>query len=286
MTKRVLLLALLSIGLPTSNCFSLTCFSLKNNAVRILNDRNTVLRARSEKMSRLSFLASSAALLVQSPALISYALTDEIGDTVAPISNALSNGISDTMAPIVEASERLPTATSRKIQGCPKPTPGQPNNCVSTANIKQLATYEPPWTFKVSPEVAFANLKGLVADEPLFTVVESDESSLYLKVEIKRSFNSIPVKTEDVMEFLVKRDDKVVVFKSYEKDGGFLSDFGANRNRVVNLHNKSAGVFRVMGGGLTADSYNGGSGGKRNGPAAQLKAFYGLQSGIQEDLEE
>jgi len=273
MTKRVLFLALSFIGLPTSNCFSLTCFSLKNNAIRILSDRKTVLRARSEKMSRLSFLASSAALLVQSPALISYALTDEIGDTVAPI---------------VEGSKRLPTTTSRKIQGCPKPTPGQPNNCVSTANIKQLSTYEPPWTFKVSPEVAFANLKGLVADEPLFTVVESDESSLYLKVEIKRSFNSIPLKTEDIMEFLVKRDDKVVVFKSYEKDGGFISDFGANRNRVVNLHNKSAGVFRVMGGGLTADSYNGGAGGKRNGPAAQLKAFYGLQSGngFQEDLEE
>jgi hypothetical protein len=39
-------------------------------------------------------------------------------------------------------------------------------------------------------------------------------------------------------------------------------------------------VFDLMGGGLTADSYDGGGAvSKGNNPLGQLKAFYGLQSG-------
>jgi len=246
-----------------------------------MNDRKTVLRAHSEKMSRLSFLASSASLLVQSPVLISNAVTDEISDATAPNSEQSE---SDATATESKESETLAT-TTRTLEGCPKAISGKPTNCVATADIKQLTTYVPPWSFTVSPEDAFARLKGLVAEDPTFKVVECDESSLYLKVEIKRNFN-----TDDIMEFLVKRDDKVVLLKSSEKekDSGFLSDFGANRNRIVNLHNKSSGVFRAMGEGLTADSYDGGAGGKRNGALGQLKAFYGLQSGegYQEIFEE
>jgi len=240
------------------------------------------LKAHSEKMSRLSFLASSAALLVQSPVLISNALTDEISDATAPKSEESE---SNATAPKSSESETLATTMSRTIEGCPKPISGKPNNCVATANIKQLTTYVPPWNFEVSPEDAFAKLKTLVAEDPTFKVVESDESSLYLKVEVKRNFN-----TDDIMEFLVKRDDKVVLLKSIEKekDSGSITDFGANRNRLVTLHNKSSGVFRAMGNGLTADSYDGGAGGTRNGALGQLKAFYGLQSGegYQEILEE
>lgn len=277
-----LLAALLSIGLPTSACFSPSSFSRNICAIRVRHAQATVITsARKDSISRSSFLASSAALLIQSS--IPNALADEGSDTVAPVVSADegSNTVapvlsadkgSDTVAPVL--SERETVAKSRTIDGCPKPTPGKPNNCVATANIKQLATYIPPWTFEVSPDAAFARLKGLVGDEPSFTVTECDESSLYLKVDVRRNFSA-----EDVMEFLVRRDDKVVVLKSYEKDDGSISDFGANKKRVDDLLQKSSDVFRVMGGGMTADSYEGGAGGKRNGAVGQLKAFYGLQSG-------
>ena len=74
----------------------------------------------------------------------------------------------------------------------------------------------------------------------------------------------------------------MVVFKSSEKDlaNAGTSDFGANRKRVEELRKKSGGVFSLMGEGLmTADSYEGGAAGKRNGFGGQLKAFYGLNSG-------
>jgi len=318
--SKLLLAALLSIGLPAATSFSSSTFSPNLCALNIRHAQATVVTSvRKDSISRSAFLGSSAALLlIQSsisnasadegsdtiaPILtepetatessISNASTNEGSDTIAPIgtepetatessiSNASTNEGSDTIAPIGTEPERV--AESRTIEGCPKPTSGKPNNCVATANIKQLATYIPPWTFEVSPDVAFAKLKGLVRDEPSFTVAECDESSLYLKVNVKRNFSA-----EDVMEFLVKGDDKVVVLKSYEKDVGSISDFGANRKRMDDLLQKSSDVFRVMGGGLTADSYEGGAGGKRNGALGQLKAFYGLQSGqgFQEDLEE
>jgi len=291
--SKLLLAALLSIGLPAATSFSSSTFSPNLCALNIRHAQATVVTSvRKDSISRSAFLGSSAALLlIQSS--ISNASADEGSDTIAPIltepetatessiSNASTNEGSDTIAPIGTEPERV--AESRTIEGCPKPTSGKPNNCVATANIKQLATYIPPWTFEVSPDVAFAKLKGLVRDEPSFTVAECDESSLYLKVNVKRNFSA-----EDVMEFLVKGDDKVVVLKSYEKDVGSISDFGANRKRMDDLLQKSSDVFRVMGGGLTADSYEGGAGGKRNGALGQLKAFYGLQSGqgFQEDLEE
>lgn len=163
----------------------------------------------------------------------------------------------------------------RTIQGCPKPIPGKSSNCVSTSNIKQLETYSPPWTFQCSSDEAFARIKGLLKSSE-YTITEVDDDSRYIKADVNR-FNGV-----DSIEFLVKEEDNVVVFKSYEKEGpaNGISDFGANRNRVDELRKKSNGVFALMGEGLgTADSFEGGAFGSRNGIAGQLKAFYGLQSG-------
>lgn len=162
---------------------------------------------------------------------------------------------------------------SRSIEGCPKPVNGKPNNCVATSNIKQLENYSPPWKFEVSSEEAFARLKGLIKNEPSYTVVEIDEDAKYIRAEIPR-INNI-----DAVEFVIRGDDKVVVFKSNEIKGNGLSDYGANKKRVDDLRLKSNGVFSLMGDGLTADSIDGGKFGKRNGIGGQLKAFYGLQSG-------
>lgn len=166
------------------------------------------------------------------------------------------------------------TSAPRSIEGCPKPINGKPNNCIATSNIKQLENYSPPWTFEVTPDEAFARLKGLMKTDASFQVVELDEVQKYMKVDVQRSFN-----TKDRIEFLVKGNDKVVVFKSAEIEGIGLSDLGINKKRVDDLRIKSGGVFRLMGDGLTADSYEQGKFGRGNGIGGQLKAFYGLQSG-------
>lgn len=82
----------------------------------------------------------------------------------------------------------------------------------------------------------------------------------------------------DEVEFLVKGDDKVVLFKSTARKNGSVSDFGANRKRIDDIRKKCA-VFDLMGGGLTADSVDGGGAASRgNGPLGQLKSFYGRQT--------
>ena len=75
------------------------------------------------------------------------------------------------------------------------------------------------------------------------------------------------------MEFLVKGEDRVVVFRSYEaasdEDDGVVArlsipDFGANRKRCDDIRKRSGGMFDLMGAGLTADSFEGGAAGRRN----------------------
>jgi len=54
---------------------------------------------------------------------------------------------------------------------------------------------------------------------------------------------------------------------------------GANRKRIDGIRKRGA-VFDLMGGGMTADSFDGGgAAAKGNSPLGQLKAFYGLQRG-------
>ncbi len=165
----------------------------------------------------------------------------------------------------------------RSIEACPKTIQGTPNNCVGTSNIKQMDTYSPPWTFDISPKEAFARIKGLMASDPTYTVTEIDEDALYLKANVQR--NAL---IQDTLEFLIKGDEKVVLYKSYEKGGeaaSTLSDFGFNRKRMEVLR-KKGGVFDIMGSRLgSADSYEGGAGGESNSFFGQLKSFYGYQSG-------
>ncbi len=229
---------------------------------------------KGNNMSRAVFFSSSAASAFLTFTQISNA-EDIVEDGVEPVA-ATTTSIEKSPLPSAPVSESGSVESiTRTIQGCPKPQPGKPNNCVATSNIKQLDTYSPPWTFDVTPDEAFARLKGIVKSEPSYTIIDTDEGARYLKVDIARGFNAI-----DTMEFSVKADDKVVVFKSYEKENSGISDFGANRKRVEELRNKSGGVFAMMGGGMTADSYDGGAQGKRNGLGGQLKAFYGLNSGV------
>jgi len=157
----------------------------------------------------------------------------------------------------------------KSITACKIVGGGKPTNCVSTASVRQVDCYAPPWTFEVSADEAMARLKGVIASDPSLELVE-EVSPSYLKVTSNRG----PLDATDEIQFLVNTQDKVVTFKSFEIGEPSVSDFGANRKRLEGLR-KRAGVFGVMGDGLTADSY----GNRGTGPLQQLKAFYGLQSG-------
>jgi uncharacterized protein (DUF1499 family) len=152
------------------------------------------------------------------------------------------------------------------IAAC-KVVAGVPTNCVSTASIKQVGCYAPPWTFQVSSEEAMARIKGVLVSDPSLNVEEVLPN--YIRATCSRGL------TTDELEFLVNDQDKVVTFRSAEVGDASVSDFGVNRKRLEELR-KKASVFGVMGEGLTADSFEGARGG---GPLGQLKAFYGLQSG-------
>jgi len=160
------------------------------------------------------------------------------------------------------------------IRDCDVSSSSDNNNCVSTASVKNLYLYTPPWTFECSPEEAYARLKGSIAADSSLTVVAKDEENKYIKIQTERNALGGP---QDELEFLVRGGpDGVVTFRSARMYANGLSDFGAIRNRLETLRQKSK-VFDVMGGGLTADSYDVPL--KKNGFLGQLKAFYGLQSG-------
>lgn len=177
---------------------------------------------------------------------------------------------------VASADEEIPSVTTttkqRSIEGCSKNSNGKIANCVSTSNIKELDSYLPPWTFEVSPDEAFARLKGAIVSDSSLEITEIDQDARYIKLDAQRNF-----KEKDELQFLVRGEDKVVVFKSVEKIEGSANDFGASRKRLDAIRQKAA-VFDLMGGGLTADSYSDATM-KGNGLFGQLNSFFGYQSG-------
>ncbi|EJK44386.1 hypothetical protein THAOC_37074 [Thalassiosira oceanica] len=186
------------------------------------------------------------------------------GDFVSSLGSVL---LSTVALPSASHADEETTTTARSIVSCATDA----DDCISTANIKAKDLYSPPWTFEVSPDEAFARIKGVLKSDDNIVVTELDEEQRYIRSYAKRI-----TADGDELEFLVKGDDKVVLFKSFAKKNGSPSDFGANRKRLETIRTR-AGVFNVMGEGLTADSSV--EMGLANGPFNQLKAFYGLQSG-------
>ena len=145
-----------------------------------------------------------------------------------------------------------------------------PNNCVSTASVKQVNCYAPPWTFQVTADEAAARIKGVIASDPSLHLLQEQGNRLFI-------ISAPRVGANDQIELLISDKDQVVTFRSHDtSENPPISDFGANRKRLEYIR-KTAGVFGVMGEGMTADSFEGRS--NINGPVGQLKAFYGLQSG-------
>jgi len=134
-------------------------------------------------------------------------------------------------------------------------------NCVSTANVRQVDLYMPPWTFPSSMPLdeVMGRLKGAILTDIKLTVEEQSEN--YLRVSAIRNFAT------DELEFVVNPEERVIIFRSQQVDGPEISDFGSQRKRLEDLRRRIK-VFGVMG-----EEY------KQEGVLGQLKAFYGLQSG-------
>lgn len=204
------------------------------------------------------------------------AVDDQNGLTRGAFVSSTCALLSSVLLPPASFADDISADAQPQIKSAPSVTACKidAKNCVSTLNIKQIDSYSPPWTFEVSPDEAFARIKGVLTSDDLFKVTEMDADARYIRATVQRDF-----RVQDEVEFLVKGDDKVVVFRSSEIGEGSISDFGEIRRRMDSIRKRGA-VFDLMGGGLTADSYDGGGAAKRgNGALGQLKAFYGLQKG-------
>ena len=143
------------------------------------------------------------------------------------LSSACSAALSLVLLPsaaLAEETETQPeTKPSRSIVGCSIDA----DDCVSTANIKDAkGAYSPPWTFEVTPDEAFARIKGILKSDEGFVITEVDDEARYIRAYAKR----MTVVDSDEVEFLVKGDDKVVLFKSTARKNGSVSDFGMSTN--------------------------------------------------------
>lgn len=144
--------------------------------------------------------------------------------------------------------------------------------CVSTANVRNLDLYLPPWTYTTSMDDVMSRLKGAAIADPACSILRQDGNQ-HLVVEAKRL--SLGYQTTDTLDFIINDTDKVVFLKSVADSE--VTDFGVNRNRLEEIR-KRAGIFGIMGENMnSADSYTPSQ--KGNGPLGQLKTFYGLQSG-------
>ena len=181
----------------------------------------------------------------------------------------LPAGIPGASLAVENSAEESPTEAvareTRNVEACPKTTEGS-NNCVSTASVRQLDLYMPPWTYPkdMPKKEVIARIKGAVSTNIRLDVVEESEDSL--KVQAIRNF------CKDEILFLVNENDHVVTFVSKQVDGPDSPDFGENRKRLEDIRRR-VGVFGVMGEDFSDMQ------GQKEGALGQLKAFYGLRSG-------
>ena len=128
-----------------------------------------------------------------------------------------------------------------------------------------------PWTYldTMSTAEVLARIKGLIQSDPSLTLL--DDGDYWVSATASRNLGTC----SDQIDFVIRPDDHVITFQSKQIQGPTTSDFGANRNRLEDLRKKAGGVFGRMGEAMeTADTS------VREGVGGQLKAFWGLQSGM------
>lgn len=187
-------------------------------------------------------------------------------DSMVPIKLLLSAALVCLNPWPASASEV--TGNPPLISPCPIKESGV--SCISTASVRQLDLYMPPWTFSndVTTDEALARLKAAIQSDSRLSLIE--QGDLYLRVRASRTFAT------DELTFRFNPQDRVVMFSSLQVDGpGVAGSFGNQRNQLEELKRR-AKVFQSMGedlGMATADTA------PREGALGQLNSFLGIRFG-------
>lgn len=160
------------------------------------------------------------------------------------------------------------------------------SNCLSTSSVSSPQHFAVPWSFKstVGPDdnisdrdvrVSWNLLVDRVSDTPGLTIAERDDSALYLRAEAP---SSVPPTSIDDVEFVLRRDDGLVTFKSETRDTVFV--YPVQRPLGCNdCHKKRLDDLRArLGWDELSDNYGAGSddGGNGGGPEFTLGRFVPL----------
>lgn len=257
------------VSSPSSQHKIISTTSLKASPTSSVEDNapsSPMMMTRTNFLSTLAFLTTSATVNI---------VHAEDGEAV----------VEEAASAAAVPEPVVPTpGKSYTISSCP---PRASSACISTASVKgnAMKSYGTPWTYNCTPEKAYETLLAILKSESnSIDIAFTDPDALYIQATAKRNLGV----TDDI-EFYVKREDDVIVYRSsqtgiedlIQKSGGEkeFNDLGANKKRMERLRKMSNGVFGVMGDLGGEDYYGGASKGGSNGPLGQLKAFYGLQSG-------
>jgi Protein of unknown function (DUF1499) len=147
-----------------------------------------------------------------------------------------------------------------------------PPNCVSSASVKAVSLYIPPWTYppEMSDGEVLARLKGIVSTDAQVQSIDVNLSGKSVRATIRR--NSLAT---DEISFHVNSVDHIITLCSLQIDGVLsVNDFGAQRQRINDYRQKASGVFQTMGAAEAEAGFS-----QQEGALGQLKAFYGYRSG-------
>ena len=178
------------------------------------------------------------------------------------VSSATAACAVDDLVSSAEAS-----SSSRSISACSKTSEASSSNCVSTASVRQIDLYMPPWKYpeSINSDEAMARLKGAVSLDDKLSIVE--QKGDYLLVRATRNF------CIDELQFVIKPTDNIVTFRGQQVEGPNVNDFGANRKRLDELRQNSGGIFTSMGDEALGSPSS-------EGALGQLKSFYGYGQGF------
>lgn len=149
----------------------------------------------------------------------------------------------------------VPSSVSAAVPPC---SPSS-NNCISSASVRALDKFIPPWGYPASlpaSEVIDRLASSLVSSQ----CVVLDRTDTTLKAKSTRNFGAV-----DELLFEVNEADRVIAISSQQVDGPELNGLAGQKNRLREIQVKAG--------------FLGGEEQPREGALGQLKAFYGLQSG-------
>lgn len=159
------------------------------------------------------------------------------------------------------------------------------NQCLSTANVKQIDLYVSPWTYDpeiVSNDEVIARLKGAIIeiDSKYNSIVESsyqnndnNNKDYYIKAIVKRN-----LVVNDEIELIIDPIDNAVRYKIQQIDGPetLINTLKEQRQLLELIRSRVKGLELM---GSNVDSADSALLIKPEGIIGELSSFFGLQSG-------